>query len=58
VRVEARGETLAVLSTLGVDAVLLEVPPGRILFFAERIFGPEETGALTEFGGWVSVQPE
>jgi hypothetical protein len=58
VRVEARGETLAVLSTSGADTVHLSVPPGRLVFVAERIFRAEDTGALTEYGGWISVKPE
>ena len=58
VRLEARGETLAVLSTRGAETTIVEVPAGRVYFVAERIFRAEETGALTEYGGWISVETD
>ncbi len=58
VRVEAGGKTLAVLSTGEAETVALEAPPGRIMFVAERIFHAGETGALTEYGGWISLEQE
>jgi hypothetical protein len=56
--VEAGGETLAVLSTRDAETIVLETPPGRVLFVAERIFRAGETGALTEYGGWISLEQE
>ena len=56
VRVEAGEETLAFLSTRGSDTTRLEVPPARICFVAEHVFRAEETGALIDCGGWISVE--
>ena len=58
IRVEAGGKRLAVLSTRKAETALVDVPPGRVTFVAERIFRTEETGALTEFGGWLSLEQE
>ena len=56
--VEAGGERLAVLSTRKAETTAIDVAPGRVYFVAERIFRPEETGALTEYGGWVLLEQE
>ena len=58
VRVEAGGETLAVLSTRKAETTQVEAPPGRVVFVAGRIFRTEETGALTEYGGWIDLEQE
>ncbi len=57
VRMEVKGKTLALLSASHMETVQVEVPTGRLMFVAERIFHAEETGALTEYGGWISVEP-
>lgn len=58
VQVSMNGRELAVLSTSGMDELLLEVSAGRLEFTAKHIFDADKTGESADYGGWIAIQPE
>lgn len=58
IEVLAEGKVIAELRTMGTAETVARVPGGAIEFRARRIFDADDTGALCDYGGWMSVTPE
>jgi len=55
IMVSLDGAPLCQLSTLDADETEIEIPtPGWLEFTANTIYPAEETGELTDFGGWIT----
>jgi len=57
VQVLVNGAAVAALSTGAVEETAIDVPGGRLTFRARHIFDAEATGELSDYGGWIAVEP-
>ncbi len=53
----AGGQLIAALCTEDRTVYDVTAPPGLLEFRAKRIFDADETGELSDFGGWLRVDP-